>query len=87
MTRHKDRPPSDLPLGLKLDILLIYPLCSQGTLEVEDVLVVASTKRNLSISVCQVHILQSLRGHRGWPVTISLQNKGPVMRWKERVRN
>lgn len=73
MSRHKVRPPPDLSLGLVLHILLMHLLCSRRTFEVEDILMFASTKRNLCVSVCQVHILQSLRGDRGLRVTVTLQ--------------
>lgn len=75
MSRHKARPPSNLSLGFVFYILLIHLLGSWCTFEVENILLFASTKWNLCIFVCQVHVLQSLRGDGGWCVTIILKRK------------
>lgn len=75
MSRHKERPPSDLSLGFVFYILLIHLLGSWRTFEVQDILLLVCTKRNLCFSVCQVHVLQSLRGERGWCVAIALNRK------------
>lgn len=65
MTRHKLRPSPDLSLGFIFDIFLIHLLGSHFALEVENILLFASTERNICISVCQIHILQSLGSDRG----------------------
>lgn len=75
MSRHKVRPSSDLSLGFVFNILLKHLQGSWCSFEVEDILLFASSKRNLCISVCKVHVLQSWRGDRGWCVTITLKRR------------
>lgn len=88
MSGHKERPPSDLSLGFVFYILLVHLLGSQFSFKVENILLFASTERNLCISVCQVHILQSLRSDRDWCTTIILkttqkaENSSPKFRFQ-----
>lgn len=65
MRRHEARPPTNLSLGFVFCILLIHGLGSFCVTEVEDILLIASAKWNLSLIVCHVYVLQSLRGDRG----------------------
>lgn len=71
LSRHKERPPSDLSLCVVFYVLLIHRWGSRCTFEVENILLCASTKMNLCVSICQVHVLQSLRSGRGLCVTLN----------------
>lgn len=63
MSRHKARPPPDISLGFEFYILLIHRLVSCRIFEMENILLFASTERNLCISVFKVYILQGFRSH------------------------
>lgn len=71
--RHEAGPPSHLPLGFVLHILLAHLL--PCTVQADDVLMLAGTERNLCIFVCQIDVFQRLRRDRGRSLAATLSRK------------